>query len=251
MDKQQLLDHRDSLLQAGLPYAKVQRHLVELQDHYRALQAEGLQRGMRAGQAASWASEQLGSLQQICAAMLAASSSRSWMNRYPKLMTMLVPVLVHVLTVVLIIGSTVFCLDTMQEAGASRFYLTDENAWVEAVYHVIRFFLMFLLTPLLAISLVVQAIRQKLPVRYWVSGVFVLRFVTSSLILNIKFPNAETGSEGVISGMLGYSLLPFNNVSHYMLTTLRLLVHLALAYGTGWWLLNYHRKQDEGFLDNA
>ena len=248
MDRQQLRDHRDRLLQAGFGYRKVMRHIQELEAHYHDLCQEGREQGLNPEAARSWASSHLGSLQQISAAMLASCTQRSWLARYPKLMTMLVPLLIQVLIVCGVMLLLVATMEYLKGLEGSAFAVTQQYPWLEAVLQGLLFALMYLLTPLLSMALAMVAVRQQIPASYWMLGVLSICLLGSSLVLNIQLPAWSGDENGSLGGQLGYAFLPFPDFAHFANTTLRLLLNLAASYGLGWW---HYQQQHTGFASRS
>jgi hypothetical protein len=225
---QDLKAHRDRLLQAGVPYMKVRRHLRELRDHYAELHGEALARGLDAPAATTWAAAQLGSLSDIGDRMLLHTNKRSFWYRYPYLMALLLPVALYMLSataVLLIMVAGVELVGALQ--GGTDFHIAAP-AWMLPPYQLMRIFLLHGVTPLLSLMLIRQQVRQMVPLGYIVVGALVLCVLGSSTHMNIEWPDPLTHTQGSLGASVLYGWVGAN--------TLRLLASLAVsALGWHWW----------------
>src|SRR5687767_13536858 len=108
MDNLQLLAYKNRLLNAGIPYAVMKRNLRELRDHYDDLLHQALMRGMSDTGARAIAAQQLGDSEQLVNAMLARPELRSKLHRYPRSITILLPLLSHFVICALLILAFIY-----------------------------------------------------------------------------------------------------------------------------------------------
>jgi hypothetical protein len=204
---QELMAHREHLLRAGLPYAKVRRHVVELRDHYRELQGEAVARGLSASAADAWAEEQIGSLREIGERMVQNTRQRSFAHRHPRLLIAL-PALtlcaIYVFSILMLVG----VLQLLSGFAAFNEFIRTPPRWFVLLGEGQRIFLMYLAPPLLALGVCLIGIRARLAPRYWMMAALFVSLLGASVFMNVNWPIPGIEHSGSIGLMLAWPIDP-------------------------------------------
>jgi hypothetical protein len=225
---QDLRAYRDRLLQAGVPYKKVKRHLLELRDHRQELLRDAGRQGLDASAAPAWAEAQLGSLSDIGDHMLLQAGKRSLWYRHPYLMTLLLPIVLYALSLTAVVSIMVGAAELVRAQLGVPDLSAGAPGWMFPLYELLKAFLLYVVTPLLSLLLIRQQVRQMVPLGYVVVTALVLCVLGSSLHMRIEWPDPATQTQGSVGASILYGWVTAN--------TLRLLASLSLsALGWGWW----------------
>lgn len=196
MDNFQLLSYKNRLLNAGIPYAVMKRNLRELQDHHDDLLQQALARGLSEAGAKAVAAHELGDSEQLVNAMLAQPELRSKLHRYPRSMTILLPLIAHFVICALTLFVFLYSVTATQSLEA---IVTLQDSWLVTVFEILRITLMYLLTPVLGCWLVFVGIRDHVPRRFWITGLVLLSLLGSLLQVQSQVGDPERGRENSIN----------------------------------------------------
>ncbi|MDR0779815.1 MAG: hypothetical protein LBF16_03845 [Pseudomonadales bacterium] len=231
--------YRERLLQAGVPYTKVRRHVLELRDHYQELHDEALARGLAASAAQTWAAAQLGNLDQIGDHMLMQTGIRGLWQRYRwYLLAVLLPVFVYLLSLLVVVLLLVGGIETAKALLDELTFNTAHPAWLELARQLLRSFLLYGLAPLLSVLLIRRQVLQRVPFAYVVAGVLALCWLGASANFTLVWPDATS----LRQGMIGVSVAVPRGVPDY---GLRFVVNCLLS-GLGWY---WWQRQREAILE--
>jgi len=196
MDNLQLLSYKNRLLNAGVPYAVTKRNLRELRDHHDDLLQQALARGLSEAEAKAVAAHELGDADQLVAAMLARPELRSRLHRYPRVMTILLPLVAHF--AICLLALFVF-LCSVVATQTLEVVVTLQNSWLVTVFEILKITLMYLLTPALGCWLVFVGIRDHVPRRFWITGLVLLSLLGSLFQVQEQTADPERGRENSIN----------------------------------------------------
>lgn len=216
--------YKKRLIEGGMAWGAVRRHVRELQDHHRDLREQALAAGLAMEAAETKARLQIGDLEQLAAQML-ASSSRSLLHRFPVTMNVVCPLFLLVSCYVFSLGGFVLLVKSLGAGADTQVMLP---AWLQQLMPPVLLFLMYVVPLLIALPLVLMAMRARIPSRYWMIGVFVLIVLGSGITTIMILPDPEAGRQGMLGAQFGYGLWHWNN--------LRLALNLLLAFGFAWFL---------------
>lgn len=198
MDNLQLLAYKNRLLNAGIPYAVMKRNLRELQDHHDDLLQQALARGTSDEGARAVAAQQLGNSEQLVNAMLARPELRSKLHRYPRSMTILLPLFAHfVICLVLLFAFLYPAVITQSFDQIDR--VNGVNSWLVIVFELLKITLMHVVTPLLGCYLAFLSIRNHVPKRFWITGLVLLCLLGSWLQVHTEWGNPAAGRKSSLS----------------------------------------------------
>lgn len=196
--------YRKRLLEGGMAWSAVRRHVRELQDHHRDLREQALASGLSMEAAETKAREQIGDLEQLATQML-ATSRHSLLHRFPVTFNVLCPLILLVACYVVSIGTLVLLIESLRAGADSQVMLP---AWLLDFMPALRLFLMHVLPLLIVLPLVWMAKRARIPARYWLSGVFFLCVLGSGITTWMTLPDPAAGRQGSISVQFAYTWLP-------------------------------------------
>ena len=223
MDKVALLKLKKRLLSGGVAYKHVCRFLREIQDHHADLTESDLRQGKELEEAKLNADLQLGQYEMLANEILTKKELQSLGSRYPKTLMLLTPTLTYVMLFVLVIFGLVVVADTYfpeTEAGVTEpvgmvgLFLSANNYLViSSVMSVVRFLMMYLLAPALAIFTLMYAIRNQVSLMLAGLGAFFLCLLSCGTVLVFIFPDPAAGVEsGQIGASVGYSIREFHGL---------------------------------------
>jgi len=204
MFRHELSAYRKRLLEGGMAWGAVRRHIRELQDHHRDLREQAQAAGMSMEAAETKARLQIGDLEDLALQML-ATSQRSLLHRYPVTLNVLCPLFLLAACYVVSVGSLVLLVESLRAGADVQVMLPS---WLLELMPGIRLFLMYVLPLMIALSLVWLATRARIPTRYWLSGVLILCVLGSGTSIWMTLPDPEAGRQGTLSVQFAYTWLP-------------------------------------------
>lgn len=201
-----MLELKNTLLEGGIAFTYVKRFIEELEDHYSDLQQESISQGNTREQAHVSSAKQLGSLPVLAEEMLKQPEIKRFSYRFPKTTMVFGPCIIFILLGALMLLSVVAAMSIYMtlfaEGDFANFVDLSPPQWLEFSSTGIRFFLMYLLTPLLALTFSCYAIRNRVLLKYFGSGLVMLCLLGNSLSIAI----AWGGPAAVESGLVGVAV---------------------------------------------
>lgn len=196
MDNLQLLSYKNRLLNAGIPYGLMKRNLRELRDHHDDLLQQALARGLSEAGAKAVAAYELGDPDQLVTAMLARPELRSRLHRYPRVMTIVLPLAAHFAICLLTLFVFLYSVIATQTLEV---IVTLQNSWLVTAFEILRITLMYLLAPALGCWLVFVGIRDHVPRRFWITGLVLLSLLGSLFQVQRQAADPERGRENSLN----------------------------------------------------
>jgi hypothetical protein len=243
MFKSELRPYRRRLLEGGMAWHAVLRHLRELEDHHRDLHEQAVATGLSDEAAAERARQQIGDLDQLATQML-ASSQRSLLHRFPVTMNVFCPVFLLFACYIVPLFLLISFLDFSQP-DLNPFDTAPQ--WLRSFLPPFAWLTMYAVPFLVILPLVYYAHRARVPLRYWVGGVVLLCALGAGLDIHIGWPDPEAGR----AGSIGYSIYGhIRNLDRYVL---RFALNLLLvALGLAWYCRSRERVAEQAqYLDGA
>ncbi|MES2626262.1 MAG: hypothetical protein V4628_13340 [Pseudomonadota bacterium] len=237
MAKINLVAYKNRLLDAGVPYALVQRNLRELQDHHHDLQQLALSKGFSNAEALAVASQQLGDYEQLAAAIIERPELRSKLHRFPIGTTVVLPLLAHFFACVLLALALLLPAITIESMGIVDL-MRSHPQWVTNLLELLKILLMYIITPIVGCVFAFIGIRNHVPRRFWITGLVLLCLLGSSLNVHLEWPDPETAKQGTVG--VSYSVGYLQSYGKALTYTLRLATNVLLC---GCFVLYYRRKE--------
>lgn len=223
MFKRELQRYSERLLEGGMAWSAVRRHMHELVDHHLELYERALSEGLVNEAASARARRQLGDLETLAPQML-STSRRSLLHRFPVTMNVVAPLLLLLACYIWPLFVLVHTLSLLQAPEGDLFGTAPQ--WLQSSLPGFAWATMHVLPLLLTLPLVFFGRRARVPWRYWAGGAVLLCLVGAGLDIRISWPDPLVGREGSIGYML------YGIPGNYLDWNLpRFLLNLLLVYG--------------------
>lgn len=221
---------RRDLLRGGVAPKHVRRTIDELGAHYRDLKRQGIGEGLQEEEAAARAQRELGDVDILRDEVLSKPELRSLPATYPRAFFLVAPMLAVlasfaiVIVSVLLLASSAGWIGGLEDGG-------ELASWQKAAVEIWFFLNCYLVTPALALCVVVVA-RQRLIAPQWPAiGIVLLTVIGSGWAYNIGWPG--DGGAGNFTLNWGFSFLPravrgFHDWQNFMQISITLLAAAAL-----------------------
>lgn len=221
----ELQAYKKRLLEGGMAWGAVRRHVRELQDHHRDLREQALAAGMTMEAAEAKARQQIGDLEQLATQML-ASSQRSLLRRFPVTMNVVGPVFLLILCYVVPVFVLIQFLEF--QTGVNPFSTAPQ--WLQNFMPPFMWVNMYAMPFVVILPLVFYACRTHVPSGYWVTGVVLLCALGAGLDMNTTWPDPVTGREGSVGASF------YGSTRHLDRSMVRFVFNMLLASGFAWFL---------------
>jgi hypothetical protein len=199
-DRPSTAEIRAALLAAGLAPGAARRAVLEIEDHYRQLLAEGIARGEASALAGDHAARRLGSLQAIVAGFAARPELLAWSRRWPGICFGLLPLLGYAL---LIVASLGLLLGLAQVIAP---HLRGIRLAPEATVRIglsVQVLMLWIFPLLLSIMVGVLANRRR--ARPWFPAIGILAIGILASLLNVDVSVTGGSPAGQIGAGIGLS----------------------------------------------
>ncbi|PCJ42527.1 MAG: hypothetical protein COA71_03170 [SAR86 cluster bacterium] len=209
MGKNQLAQLSSTLLQGGVAYKHVRRFIAELRDHSVDLEQEAVRNGSDTSAARDEAMTRLGDPELLVQEMLERPELKSYGRRFPFLLV-LMPVLSYILfgliLVLFVVGLVlIFHSGALEEGEIIR----PSDFLIEAI-SVIRIDFLYLLPIILIYFLMSYAIKNHIALKYYGFGLLLLCLLSSSVYLNLIWPDPANAIRGSIDVSINLSRWDFD-----------------------------------------
>ena len=201
MDKHKFYQLEQELLKGGIAPKTVKRLKVELQDHWESLYQEALALRMSPGEAADYASSQIGDNDALAASILARPELKSLAHKHAWLVFGFVPLFITVLSFIALLMAIV---------GFA--HLIDGNAlksevpvWLEMLAKGYIGFMSYGLHLVVIYVLMKSAVTRRANLVWPSVGGCLVAILGSVLTFSIQFPDMH-GQLGSVSASMGLGL---------------------------------------------
>lgn len=205
MDKHRADMHGQRLLQAGISRKVVKRYLKEIDAHYQDLLAQARFQGLPESEAIAWATQRLGSEEQLLESMKSRPELRSWTYRHPWMSMLLLPAILYIVSVVLVFLPALTLVVLLAPADNTAFAMSSLPPWLDAVVASSIWFVTYGLTPALVVAVIVWANRHYLLPMHQIAGVVLICVLGSGMSLKLEWPDPAQQRQGVAAIGFGYA----------------------------------------------
>lgn len=224
---------RIDLIRGGVAPKFINRTLAELSAHYSDLKSQAIADGFSEKDAREKANKAVGDEKTLTNEILNKQELKSWLWRYPKSIFLLAPLLILILSI-LVFGVLVFLIDKFSPEIIQLLAGTDSPLWAKSLIELVSFFMVYVLTPMLAVGIIVVAKQRMIQFHWPIMGMALLMFVGCGWGYSINWPTEATG--GNINFNWGYSFFPRAiRGQHDLHNLMNMLTTISLAAIT-WWV---------------
>lgn len=192
-------DFKKCLLRGGVAPKHVARITRELSDHHADLEQEAKITGISERKATDYAWNHLGDERTLIINTLAQKTLRSWAFRWPWAIYTITPLLILIsITAAFLLAIAGF--GTLMNFCQSTALIPE---WIKVLGDGICLFISFLITPLIAISLILVAQRRESTMLWPIIGGLILISIGCAMTVGLIYPSAQS-SDGAIYLSVSY-----------------------------------------------
>lgn len=230
------------LIRGGVAPKFVNRSLAELNAHYSDLRSQAISDGYSETEADEKAIASIGEEETLIAKILDKRELKTWLWRYPRSTFLLLPLLILVLSI-LIFGIFLYYVFSWSPELADMLAGTQAPLWLKLLLESLSFFNFYLLTPMLAVGIILVAKQRMIPLLWPVIGMALLMFIGCGWKYSINWPTESI--EGYINFQWGYSFIPFTaRVSNGIHNLMNILLCISLST-VAWWVYRPYESAAE------
>lgn len=231
------------LLEAGIARKVVTRYLKELEAHYRDLLEQARFQGLAERDAHVWATQRLGSEEQLLIAVSQRPELRSWPHRHPWLSTTLLPIVIYALSLVAVFLLVLAMVKVFAPVDGVTLTEASLPRWLASAISSSIWFLTYGLTPLLACALAIWGQKQYLRQRHQMLSMLFICILGSGMTIKLEWPDPALQRQGMAAVGFGYAWDEHASpeAAFHEGKKLRLTGNLMLCSGLIWLL---HRRRD-------
>ncbi|NQV69771.1 MAG: hypothetical protein HQ498_07070 [Pseudohongiella sp.] len=221
------------LIRGGVAPKFVKRTLAELDSHYRDLKSQAIADGFSATQAREKANADIGDEKILMREILHKPELKSWLWRYPKSIFVLSPVLILILSLITS-GAIIFIVDYFLADFSGMSPGTEFPLWVKVLVEILSIFNFYLLTPILAVGMILIAKQRMIQLHWPIIGIVLLMFIGSGGSYELNWPTPLEQGNLIVNW--GYSFMPrafrgYHDLQNY-LSMLSTIVLCTIAWRT-------------------
>jgi len=195
----------DRLLRGGIAPRHVRGLVSELRAHFHDAVHDEMAKGRDRALAEQAARQRLGNEDSVVQSALAQPELRSLAARFPRFIFGSGPILLWIGAAVLSIAALVGTFDALRALGLISPIPQPEPLWLTGPTEMAIFFYECILPPLIGAAMIIVAVRQRLSLRWPVTGVALISLLAGTTDITVRFSTrvGEPGQLSVANSMIG------------------------------------------------
>jgi len=195
----------DRLLRGGIAPRHVRGLLNELRAHFDDAVRDELAKGRDQVSAEQTARQRLGNEDSVVQSALAQPELRSIVARFPRVIFGIGPILLWIGTAILLIAALAGTFDALRALSLISPIPQPEPLWLTTPTKIAIFSYECILPPLIGAAMIIVAVRQRLSLRWPVTGAALISLLAGTTDITVRFSTrvGEPGELSIANSMIG------------------------------------------------